>query len=145
MFGTMKYLNRPIIAGVVALALAFPVLGQTDVENREVPEGAEEIPGVTELMLAAADQSAEAVEAIARALDPADRAAADANGNTALHWAAFFATDPGVLDVLLDAEVPVDVRNVQGLTAFEIMQGNNSLVGSEGYRRLLRAKLDNRR
>jgi len=126
---------------IVATAHGY---AQTSAQDREVPSDAASIPGVTELMLAAGQSPPATVREIVQDVTPAMLAAADENGNTALHWAAFFATDPGTIDALLDAEIPVDRPNTQGLTAFEIIQGNDSLVGTNAYRRLLRVKLENR-
>lgn len=117
---------------------------QNSTLEREVPADAASIPGVTELMLAAGRSTPALVREIIQDVAPVDLAAADQNGNTALHWAAFFSTDPGVVDVLLDADVPVNQTNAQGLTAFEIIQGNDSLLGTDAYHRLLRAKLESR-
>lgn len=104
-------------------------------------------PGVTTLMLRAAELSGSRLLAFVRTQEPQElqAAAQDGNGNTALHWAAFYATDPEVIDVLLDAGVPIDVVNNQGLTAFEILQGNSFLLGSAPYQRLLGAKIERRR
>lgn len=126
------------------LVAALWAAAQSSAGDRTVPDGAAAIPGVTELMLAAAEAPVGVVRELLSDATSAGLAAADANGNTVLHWAAFFATDPAVLDALLDAGAPVDVRNAQGLTAFEIIQGNDALVGSDAYRRLLTAKLERR-
>lgn len=126
---------------IVAAAQGY---AQDSAQDREVPSDAASIPGVTELMLAAGQSSPATVRDIVQDATPAVLAAADENGNTALHWAAFFATDPDTLDALLDAEIPVDRPNTQGLTAFEIIQGNDSLVGTHAYQRLLRVKLESR-
>ncbi len=145
---TLRQRNtRPLrISLGIAVFLLNTVFGYTQsaAQDREIPADAASTPGVTELMLAAGESRPAVVREILQDATPTVLAAADENGNTALHWAAFYATNPDTVDALLDAEVPVDQRNSQGLTAFEIMQGNDSLLGTDAYHRLLRAKLGNR-
>lgn len=132
----------------IVLLLTAPLWGQsTAPEPRVVPPDVATYPGVTTLMLRAAELSGSRLLAFVRTQEPQElqAAAQDGNGNTALHWAAFYATDPEVIDVLLDAGVPIDVVNNQGLTAFEILQGNSFLLGSAPYQRLLGAKIERRR
>lgn len=118
---------------------------QSPDEYPTAPEEMVESTGVTDLMWAAGRLSVAELRQLIDAKPDIDAAARDHHGNTALHWVAFYATEPEAIDLLLDLGVPVDVANAQGFTAFEIMQGNENLRSSEAYMRLLNAKLEQRR
>jgi len=108
------------------------------------PEEMVESTGVTDLMWAAGNHSVEELQSLIDAKQDVNPAARDFYGNTALHYVAFYATDPAAIELLLDVDVPVDVVNSQGFTAFEIMQGNEDLRGTEPYTALLQTKLGSR-
>lgn len=106
------------------------------------PQDMVESTGVTDLMWVAGNHSVEDLERLISDKSDLDPAAMDFYGNTALHYVAFYASDPEVIDLLLEVGVPVDVVNSQGFTAFEIMQGNEDLRSTDPYMNLLKAKLD---
>jgi ankyrin repeat protein len=135
-------------AFLFALALLAPATAVTQAESRgnyvTAPEEMVESTGVTDLMWVAGNHSVDELEALIATKDSIDPAALDFFGNTALHYVAFYANDPAAIDLLLEIEVPVDVVNAQGFTAFEIMQGNENLRGTDPYMVLLKQKLEKR-
>ena len=132
-------------ASVLILSLLVAAVGIAQSESSDdyptAPQEMVESTGVTDLMWAAGRLSVEELRHVINAKPDIDPAARDDFGNTALHWVAFYATDPEAIDLLLDLGVPVDIVNAQGFTAFEIIQGNENLRSSEAYMRLLSAKL----
>lgn len=133
---------------VVALFVSGAVLGIAQEPESELyptaPAEMVESRGVTDLMWVASKLSIEDLRRLLEHKENVDPVAQDFYGNTAMHWVAFFATDPAVIDELLELGVVPDIVNSQGFTAFEIMQGNENLRGTEPYLSLLRAKLERR-
>ena len=134
---------------ILALTRGIAGVGVTQEPGSEpyptAPPDIVESTGVTDLMWVAGRLSIEDLHTLLDEKEDIDPLAQDHYGNTAMHWVAFYATDPAVIDELLEIGVQPDVVNSQGFTAFEIMQGNENLRGSEPYLRLLRAKLERRR
>lgn len=142
-------MNRKRVAAmVVALLVGSSALGAAqEAETKPYPTAPIEMVesrGVTDLMWVAAKLSIDDLRSLIDQKEDVDPLARDFYGNTAMHWVAFFATDPAAIDELLELGVEPDVVNAQGFTAFEIMQGNENLRGTEPYLRLLRAKLERR-
>jgi|GEM_PF-3054951 len=128
-----------------AITYLFSILVPVVAQDRAVtPDDVVAETGATDLMWVAANRPVEELRDLIANEPDIDPAARDDYGNTALHWVAFYATDPAVLDILLDLGVPTDVRNEQGFTAFEIIQANEALVSTDPYQRLLRIKLESR-
>lgn len=129
-------------AVILTIMLSVPALAQSaSAPYPTAPDEMVESNGVSDLMWVAGRLSvADLEELIARKADIQPEAT-DSYGNTALHYVAFYASEPEVINMLLELGVPVDIVNAQGFTAFEIMQGNENLRGTDPYLALLRAKL----
>jgi len=117
---------------IFAFTLTIPAFSQSgDVPYPTAPPEMVESNGVSDLMWVAGRLSlADLEELIAQKRDIQPEAT-DSYGNTALHYVAFYASEPEVITTLLDLGVPVDIVNAQGFTAFEIMQGNENLRGTD--------------
>lgn len=137
---------RRLLLPALALIVAATVTAQDreEIGYPTAPPDVVESRGVTDLMWVASNHPVEELQALLEGKQDIDPLARDFYGNTAMHWVAFYATDPAVINELLEIGVQPNVVNAQGFTAFEIMQGNENLRGSDPYLRLLRAKLDQR-
>ena len=139
-----KMVIRSVLALIVVSASMASAQDQGSSDYPTAPQERAESTGVTDLMWVAGNLSLEDLQTLLERKEDVDPLARDSFGNTAMHWVAFYATEPAVIDELLEIGVQPDVVNDQGFTAFEIMQGNANLRGTEPYLRLLRAKLDQR-
>ena len=98
-------------------------------------EARDEIEGWTALMLAA--QFNGNPEAVAALVDRgADLEARDEEGWTALMWAANSNENPEVITTLLDAGGNVHAEALDGMTAWDALQRNDALHGTDAYWRL---------
>ena len=96
---------------------------------------ARDITGFTALMMAVASKvSPTVIQALINS--GADVNAGNKYGNTVLIIAAEYNNDPAVIHVLLDANPDITMKNKDNKTAWDLVQENEDLKGTDAYWRL---------